>query len=63
MVEDYTFMYVVESKERKIWEMFLKDKIKSMHDVEWNCLVSSLVWCKGNCIEELEEMVDFLSAL
>lgn len=40
-----------------------EDKIKSIHDVKWNCIVPILFWHKENCIEELDELVDFLGGL
>lgn len=39
-----------------------EDKIKSVHYVKWNCLVTLFFWCKHNCIEE-SELVEFLGAL
>lgn len=34
-----------------------EDKIRSVHDVKWNCLETLFFWCKQNCI------VEFLGAL
>jgi len=40
-----------------------EDKIRSVHDVKWNFLETLIFWCKQNCIEEIEELVEFLGAL
>ncbi|KAL3378631.1 hypothetical protein AABB24_004516 [Solanum stoloniferum] len=40
-----------------------EDKIRSVHDVKWNCLETLFFWCKQNCIEEIEELVEFVGAL
>ncbi|KAG5622018.1 hypothetical protein H5410_007236 [Solanum commersonii] len=40
-----------------------EDKIRSIHDVKWKCLETLFFWCKQNCIEEVEELVDFLGTL
>lgn len=36
--------------------------IRSVHDVEWNCLLT-FFGCKQNCIEEIEELLEFVGAL
>lgn len=39
------------------------DKIKSIHDLKWNCIVSLYFWCKENYIEEVVDLIDFIGAL
>jgi len=36
-----------------------EDKIKFIDDVKWNCLGSLFFWYKENCIEEIDDLVDF----
>lgn len=60
---DWYLKKIVFKVKLKKNERCFEDKIKFIHDVKWNCLVSLFSWCKENCIEEVDELIDFFGAL
>lgn len=61
MVEANTITWMVVSLERNRGNF--EDSSNSIHKVKTNCIVSLLFWSKQLCIDDVDQIIDFLDNL